>query len=192
MFSVVHDFTEEGDYIGIVTARHPQSDKVYAAVFPFEVGFTGLGYWPFFVILLLLLQFQYLFMSGRLKRWLSMSAPLSVACIVLLSPLAALASEYVVSYSTPDGAPQINRMHSWILHIEDSDGQPVENAKVTVTGGMPAHDHGLPTQPRVTAELGDGNYRLDGMRFHMAGTWELVVSITTDSGTASVLLQLQL
>lgn len=192
VFSVVYDFTEEGDYIGIVTARHPQSDKVYAAVFPFEVGFTGLGYWPFFIILLLLLQIQYLFMSGRLQRWWSRSAMASVACLLLLSPLLALADEYVVSYSTPDGTPQINRMYSWILHIEDAAGQPVEGAKITVTGGMPEHDHGLPTQPRVTADLGEGNYRLEGMRFHMAGAWELSVSITTDSGTSTILLQLQL
>jgi hypothetical protein len=39
-------------------------------VFPFEVGYTGFGYWPWLVAVLLLVQLQYLYMSGRLARWL--------------------------------------------------------------------------------------------------------------------------
>ena len=39
--------TEEGAYIGIVTAGHPTSDDIYNAVFPFEVGGTNLDFiWP--------------------------------------------------------------------------------------------------------------------------------------------------
>jgi hypothetical protein len=33
-----HDFQAVGDYIGIVTAPHPDKDIVYRAVFPFAVG----------------------------------------------------------------------------------------------------------------------------------------------------------
>ena len=43
VYSVVHTFESEGDFIGIVSARNPESGDVYAAVFPFEVGFTGWG-----------------------------------------------------------------------------------------------------------------------------------------------------
>jgi len=46
VFTVIHDFSQSGEYIGVVTAEHPESDKVYRAVFPFRVGFTGLGFWP--------------------------------------------------------------------------------------------------------------------------------------------------
>ena len=38
VLSVVHHFAERGDYVGIVTAPHPNQDKVYHAVFPFSVG----------------------------------------------------------------------------------------------------------------------------------------------------------
>ncbi|MGH8550249.1 MAG: hypothetical protein ACRERU_16935 [Methylococcales bacterium] len=41
---VEHAFDETGDYIGIVTARHPSNDKVYRAVFPFQVGSRRLSY----------------------------------------------------------------------------------------------------------------------------------------------------
>ena len=54
------------------------------------------------------------------------------------------------------------------------------------------HDHGLPTRPRVTEELGDGDYRLDGLRFHMGGYWEIFVDVTTDSGTKTVVIPLRL
>ena len=35
---VEYEFSEPGQYIGIVTAGHPSSEKVYRSVFPFEVG----------------------------------------------------------------------------------------------------------------------------------------------------------
>ena len=38
---------------------------------------------------------------------------------------------------------------------------------------MPQHGHGLPTEPAVTAELGDGRYRIEGVKFNMGGWWEL-------------------
>lgn len=41
---VEHDFETTGDYIGIITAKHPTQDKVYRAVFPFRVGHGKLFY----------------------------------------------------------------------------------------------------------------------------------------------------
>ena len=195
VFTVIHDFVEEGDFIGLVTVRHPDSGKTYAAVFPFEVGFTGFGYWPFFVVFVILIQLQYLLASGRLKRWTrrnGKAAGGAAVCALLLLTFDARASEFVVTYTTPAGPPAINRMHSWILHIENDSGMAIEGASIDVVGGMPEHNHGLPTRPRVTEELGSGDYKLDGMRFHMRGYWEIVVTITTDEGTSEVSIPLQL
>ena len=69
VFTVLYDFTEEGEYIGIVTAAPSSDDRQHIAVFPFEVGYTDFGYWPLIVGVLILIQFQYLLMSGRLTRW---------------------------------------------------------------------------------------------------------------------------
>ena len=194
VYTVVHSFAEEGDYIGIVSAHNPETKALYAAVFPFEVGFTGWGYWPLLIGLLVLIQIQYLVMSGRLRSWFSKSAPVAalVAVALLSVPQAVNAAEFVVTYTTPDGPPELNRMHSWVLHVATEDGKPVEGAQIEVDGGMPAHDHGLATRPRVTAELGDGNYQLDGVRFHMSGYWEMVISITTDEVEESVVVSLTL
>ena len=199
VFTVMHDFAEEGEFVGIVTATQPDTNKVYAAVFPFEVGFSGIGYWPLFILLLLLVQFQYLLMSGRLKRrpgsHSSCAIGVSILFVLLVVPVTDVHgadADVVVTYSVPAGAPRINRMHSWILQVESADGAPIEWAKIVVDGGMPEHDHGLPTEPRVTAELGNGEYRLDGMRFHMRGLWEIRITVTTEEGETVVVIPLQL
>ena len=38
VLSVMHAFVERGNYVGIVTAPHPDQDTLYHAVFPFSVG----------------------------------------------------------------------------------------------------------------------------------------------------------
>lgn len=42
---IEHDFTQEGDYIGIVTVGHPSNDLIYTAVFPFTVGGSIFSVW---------------------------------------------------------------------------------------------------------------------------------------------------
>ena len=49
---IEYDFTEKGEYIGIVSAGHPSNETIYTAVFPFEVGRSNFAY---FAPLLLLL-----------------------------------------------------------------------------------------------------------------------------------------
>jgi hypothetical protein len=57
---VEHDFAEGGDYIGIVTARHPSKDTIYRAVFPFQVGSRySFGLIAVILLVLGLLQFRF-------------------------------------------------------------------------------------------------------------------------------------
>ena len=65
VFTTLFRFDEPGEFIGIVSAVPEPGEAPYLAVFPFQVGFTGLGYWPAIVGLLLLIQVNYLYMSGR-------------------------------------------------------------------------------------------------------------------------------
>jgi hypothetical protein len=74
--------------------------------------------------------------------------------------------------------------------ITDANGAPLQDADITIDGGMPQHGHGLPTQPRVTRHVGDGVYQIDGVRFSMGGWWEFRLSVTTDSGTDLVTFNL--
>jgi hypothetical protein len=67
VFTVSHRFEQPGEYVGIVTVTRADGAGSYTAVFPFEAGYTGLGYWPWIVGGLLLLQLNYLWMSGRIR-----------------------------------------------------------------------------------------------------------------------------
>lgn len=83
-------------------------------------------------------------------------------------------------------------LHSWVLTVKTADGQPVEDARVAVDGGMPEHNHGLPTSPRMTEYLGDGRYRIEGVKFSMGGRWELRFDISAAPGADSVTFILML
>ncbi len=58
--------------------------------------------------------------------------------------------------------------------------------------GMPVHDHGLPTLPLATQNLGDGDYLVEGMKFHMNGWWQVTLSIVSGDDSDSVTFDLQL
>lgn len=76
--------------------------------------------------------------------------------------------------------------------LTDAKGQAVDGAVITVDGGMPQHGHGLPTQPRVTKALGNGEYVIEGVRFNMRGWWELELAIAGKEGTDTVTFNLAL
>ena len=85
---------------------------------------------------------------------------------------------FTISYSS-DLEPVVkNQLHTWTIHVDGADGQPVDNAIISIDGGMPEHNHGMPTQPIVTP-LGDGNYRAEGMKFQMPGWWTVTVTVTS-------------
>lgn len=96
------------------------------------------------------------------------------------------AGVYRVALVPPAQAPAINQMHSWKVKLATSDGVPVHGATFVVDGGMPQHGHGLPTQPRITRELADGTYQLDGMKFSMPGWWEVKLDIQGPRGADKV------
>jgi hypothetical protein len=93
---------------------------------------------------------------------------------------------FEVSYTPNLAAVSINQIQSWTLHVESADGALVENATITVDGDMPQHNHGLPTQPQVTAYLGNGDYQVEGLKFHMPGWWVVDFVITADGQSDQV------
>jgi hypothetical protein len=86
----------------------------------------------------------------------------------------------------------VNDLHAWTLHVETAAGEPVDGASITVDGDMPAHGHGLPTQPRVTEALGGGDYRVEGMKFSMGGAWVITFAIEAGALRDSVTFELEL
>ena len=93
----------------------------------------------------------------------------------------------------PDGdsIPK-GKLQKWTFHLESAGGAPVEAAKITVDGGMPQHGHGLPTKPLVTQTLGNGDYRVEGMKFNMGGWWVVKFRVNATPGADSLVFNLKL
>jgi hypothetical protein len=89
-----------------------------------------------------------------------------------------------------DSIPQ-GRLHRWTLHLETAAGAPVDSATLAVDGGMPQHGHGLPTKPRVTRELGNGDHLVEGMKFNMGGWWVVTFRVSGTPGRDSVVFNLK-
>ena len=97
-----------------------------------------------------------------------------------------------VSYTPSSGTIPVNQMHQWTLHVETADGQPVENATITLDGDMPQHGHGLPTRPQVTEYLGNGDYLVEGLKFQMGGWWVMDFVITAEGQSDTVQFNMML
>ncbi|MFC6980524.1 FixH family protein [Microbulbifer taiwanensis] len=82
-----------------------------------------------------------------------------------------------VEPETGAGRVPLNEIHDWKLILSDVNGAPLSGAEVEIVGHMPGHVHGLPTQPRVTAESAPGVYRVQGVKFQMTGWWVMTFNI---------------
>lgn len=95
-----------------------------------------------------------------------------------------------ISYASETTPLPLNQIHTWTIHVETADGQPVDDAEITVDGGMPQHGHGLPTNPQVTQNLGGGDYLVEGMKFQMLGWWEVKFQISANGQSDDVTFNL--
>ena len=98
----------------------------------------------------------------------------------------------------PLAAPVINELQHWQLLIGVKPGDHRGAAqlaaltpdKVMISGGMPAHAHGLPTDPRVLTLKAVSPYQVlvevGGLKFQMWGQWFLRVAIPALEGQADV------
>jgi hypothetical protein len=90
-----------------------------------------------------------------------------------------------------DSIPQ-GKLQRWTLHLETTAGAPVDSAAVAVDGGMPQHGHGLPTKPRVTRALGNGDHLVEGLKFNMGGWWVVKFRVSAAPGQDSVVFNVKL
>ena len=94
--------------------------------------------------------------------------------------------KFIVALRPPATPAAISQIHSWQIKLTTPSGLPIRHAQIAVDGGMPQHGHGLPTSPRVTRELADGTYLLEGMKFNMTGWWEFKLAIQSTEGSDKV------
>ncbi|MBI5824215.1 MAG: FixH family protein [Chloroflexi bacterium] len=132
------------------------------------------------------------FMHPIMSQFMDGNSPSSVTASDLDTSAERLTNNgaFKVSFKSELDPITLGSMHSWVLHVETADGQPVEGATILVDGGMPEHGHGLPTAPQVTQDLGNGDYLVEGLKFQMGGWWEVKFNITADGTEDNVTFNL--
>ena len=108
-----------------------------------------------------------------------------------LGPRSSAVGRYVATLE-PANPLRPRQMQTVRVTVRDAEGRGIDEAQISVDGGMPQHGHGLPTRPRVTGNLGGGIYEIEGVRFNMGGWWEFKVTITAGRGADTVTFNLNL
>ena len=79
----------------------------------------------------------------------------------------------------PDPIPPVSNFALRLSLSDASSGEPMAGAQLELSATMPEHNHGMNTRPPVT-EVGEGEYRVDGMQFHMSGHWQMEFRIVSE------------
>ncbi len=132
----------------------------------------------------------------------ALALTLTTGCMAMMSPPPAgadytaerlsEAGRYRVSWRADASPVPVGRLHAWTLHVAHADGSPVANAAIKVDGDMPQHGHGLPTRPRVTRNLGNGDYLVEGVKFQMGGWWVMQFDVEAEGQRDKVRFNLRL
>ena len=108
-----------------------------------------------------------------------------------LGPRTSASGRYVATLE-PVRPLRTRQMQTVRVIVRDAEGQAIDEARISIDGGMPQHGHGLPTRPRVTRSLGEGIYEIEGVRFNMGGWWEFKLAIAGSRGADTVTFNLNL
>ena len=108
-----------------------------------------------------------------------------------LGPRSSAAGRYVATLE-PARPLHPRQMQTVRVTVRDAEGRAIDDAEISIDGDMPQHGHGLPTLPRVTRNLGDGIYEIEGVRFNMGGWWEFKLAIAGSRGTDTITFNLSL
>ena len=69
---------------------------------------------------------------------------------------------------------EVGQPFSLIMNVCTKGGEPAELVRVDAT--MPEHKHGMNYAPTILG-TGNGRFRVEGLLFHMPGTWEIAFDV---------------
>jgi len=84
--------------------------------------------------------------------------------------------------------PLVGAFQTWLIRLHTAQGEPLQAARLSISGGMPEHGHGLPSKPQIEATGVAGQYRVSGLQFGMPGWWEIHLYISDGRQDDSVTL----
>lgn len=101
------------------------------------------------------------------------------------------AGSYQISFKTDPAPIPLSRLFSIDAVVTDSGGAPVTDATLDINATMPQHGHGMSTKPENIPGTCDasgvcahplGQYRTEGMKFHMPGDWTMSFKVESSRG----------
>jgi hypothetical protein len=98
------------------------------------------------------------------------------ACAEIIA-IRSAAGHFIVRVTGLERSQPLHRLHGFELRLETTDGRAAAGASIVLSGRRLDASNPLPTLPRVAPATGEGNYRVEGVRFHMPGDWHLVFDI---------------
>ncbi len=123
-----------------------------------------------------------------------------VGVIFLLFPLNSIAYQkvitserdvYTLTFTNEQTYIPLRVMHNWYVSFKTKNGKLFIPGQVSIDGGMPAHGHGLPSEPRFTRAIDKGKLLLSGVLFNMRGEWEIRLTFTGPEGLDTVIFPLE-
>jgi hypothetical protein len=79
---------------------------------------------------------------------------------------------------------------AWTVEVRTANGAPVERATLALDSWMPDHERLGATPARVTGDMGDGRYRVEGLRLGRRGWWNVRLTVAAQTGTDSLAFNL--
>ncbi len=70
----------------------------------------------------------------------------------------------------------VGRLFELDVRVETAQGDAAEDVRIRADAGMPHHGHGMNVRP-VAIRTGPATHRVQGMLFHMPGTWDIYVDV---------------
>jgi hypothetical protein len=92
------------------------------------------------------------------------------------------------SFVSADPAPPIKGDNTWVLELEDLQGEPLTGVTIVAIPMMPDHGHGTAITTEVTALEVPGRYQLTPVNLFMTGFWEITLELTLAGGETDSLV----
>ncbi len=73
-------------------------------------------------------------------------------------------------------APKVGELFAVDIALTDLAGQPLAAPKVAIDATMPAHGHGMMTDPELR-QTAPTKWHADGLKLHMHGSWQFDVRV---------------
>ena len=91
---------------------------------------------------------------------------------------------YTVAFRTAPSPVKMGEHFAIDLTVCPQGQAPTPRA-VRVDASMPEHRHGMNYRPKIVAR-GTGQYRAEGLMFHMSGRWEIAFDVVTANATERI------